>query len=71
MHPQFLTRSGKRGIGAALAVFGICLWVTAVTLHVAPPNMRDVSFPHLEARLIGIVTGGVSVTGGIVLLAAA
>lgn len=71
MHPQFLTRAGKRGIGAALVIFGICLWVTAVTLHVAPPDMRDVTFPHLEARLIGIVAGGVSLTSGIVLLAAA
>ncbi|MGH7117192.1 MAG: hypothetical protein ACREE9_22200 [Stellaceae bacterium] len=71
MHLRFLTCARKRGIGTALVVLGICLWLAAVALHVAPPSARDVSFPHFEARLIGIVTGGAAVTGGIVLFAAA
>jgi hypothetical protein len=52
-------------------VLGISLWLTAVALHVVPPAARDVTFPHLEARLLGIVMGGASVAGGIVLIAAA
>ena len=71
MHPRFLTCARKRGIGTALVVVGICLWLAAVALHVAPPNARDVTFPHFEARLLAIVTGGAAVTGGIVLFAAA
>jgi hypothetical protein len=71
MDPQILTCAQKRAIGAALTVLGISLWLGAVTLHVTPIADRDVNFPHIEARLLAIVTGGASVTGGIVLLAAA
>ncbi len=71
MHPRFLSCAQKRAIGTALVVFGICLWLAAVALHVAPPSARDVTFPHFEARLLGIVTGGAAVTGGIILFAAA
>jgi hypothetical protein len=71
MHPQFLTRARKRKIAAALTVLGIFLWLTAVMLHVGPADARDVTFPHMEARLLGIVAGGASVAGGIVLFAAA
>lgn len=70
MHSQFLTRARKRRIGAALALLGISLWLMAVVLHVSPTDGRDVTFPYLKARLIGIVAGGASVTGGIVLFAA-
>ncbi len=70
MHPQFLTPARKRGIAAALAALGMSLWLAAVMLHVAPTDQRDVTFPHMKARLIGIVAGGASVVGGIVLLAA-
>ncbi|HEY3912026.1 MAG TPA: hypothetical protein VGM07_19370 [Stellaceae bacterium] len=71
MHPRFLTCARKRRIATALIVLGISLWLTAVALHVVPPAARDVTFPHLEARLLGIVMGGASVAGGIVLIAAA
>jgi hypothetical protein len=70
MRPQFLTRPRRRGIAAALAVIGVSLWLGAVLLHVSPTDGRDVTFPHLEARLLGIVAGGASVAGGIVLLVA-
>ena len=71
MQPQFLTRARKRKIGAALAALGIFLWLSAVTQHVGPAGARDVTFPHMELRLLGIVVGGASVAGGIVLFAAA
>lgn len=71
MQPRFLTCAQKRGIGTALVVLGISLWLAAVALHIAPPSARDVTFPHFEARLLGIVAGGVAITGGIVLFAAA
>ena len=59
MHPRFLTPARKRGVAVALAALGMSLWLGAVMLRVTPPDQRDVSFPHLEARLIGIVAGGV------------
>jgi hypothetical protein len=71
MHPHFLTRARKRSLGTAFAVLGIFLWVGALVLHVSPANAHDVNLPHLEARLLGIVTGGAAVAGGIILFAAA
>ncbi len=71
MQPHHLTRAGKRKLGTALTILGIFLWVGAIVLHITPANARDVTFPHMEARLLAIVTGGASVAGGIVLLAAA
>jgi hypothetical protein len=71
MDPHFLTCAQKRGIGATLTVLGIFLWLAAVALHITPIAERDVNFPHFEARLLAIVTGGAAVTGGIALLASA
>jgi hypothetical protein len=71
MQAHFLTRARRRKIAAALAVLGIFLWLAAVMLHVGPADARDVTFPHMKARLLGIVAGGASVAGGIVLFAAA
>jgi hypothetical protein len=71
MLPHHLTRAGKRKLGAALTIMGVFLWVGAIMLHITPADARDVTFPHIEARLLAIVTGGASVAGGIILLAAA
>lgn len=64
-----LTRGWRRTLAASLALVGIMLWVAAVAVHVTPADARDVTFSHMEARLMGIVTGGASVAGGIILLA--
>ncbi len=50
--------------------FGDFPLVSAATLHVSPAGARDVTFPHMELRLLGIVVGGASVAGGIGLFAA-
>jgi hypothetical protein len=70
MQTRFLTWSWRATLGTALVLLGISLWVAGVVLHATPADARDVTFPHLEARLLGIVTGGASVAGGIILMAA-
>ena len=65
-----LSSALRRKLGTGLAVFGLALWVTAIVLHVTPAAARDVTIPHIEARLVAIVTGGTSVGAGIILLAA-
>ena len=69
MEPRHLTRGWRRTLAASLALVGIVLWVAAVAVHVTPADARDVTIPHIEARLMGIVTGGASVAGGIILIA--
>jgi hypothetical protein len=70
MKPRHPTPIRKRTAGTILAVIGISVWVTAVVLRITPADARDVSFAHMEARLLGIVAGGAAVAGGIVLIAA-
>lgn len=64
-------RSRIRRLAAACASLGLVIWLLAVTLHVTPADARDVSVSHIRDRLVGIVTGGAFVAGGIALLAAA
>lgn len=67
----FLTRAHRRRAGTGLAVLGLAVWLAAVALHVSPAAASDVSFPHFEARLLAVVTGGALVAGGIILAATA
>ena len=71
MHPRHLTPARRMKIGGSLALAGLCLWVAAIVVHVAPASARDVSFAHMEARLLAIVAGGAAVAGGIILAATA
>lgn len=71
MLPHHSIRGLRRKLGASLAFVGLLLWVAAVLVHVTPVGDRDVTFPHFEARLLSIVSGGAAVAGGIVLIAAA
>jgi hypothetical protein len=71
MHVRHFIRAHRRRLGTSLALLGVTVWITAAALHVTPANVRDVTFPHMEVRLLGIVTGGASVAGGIILMATA
>jgi hypothetical protein len=54
-----------------LAVLGVIVWATAATLRLAPDDHQDVSIRHFEERSLGVIAGGASVVGGIILLATA
>ena len=64
-------RGRRKVLGTSLALLGFSLWVAAVVVRVTPVDVRDVTIPHIEARLLSIVAGGAAVAGGIVLMAAA
>jgi hypothetical protein len=57
-------------LAACCAAFGVLLWVAAIALQPAPANAGDVNIPYIQARLLGIVIGGASITAGIILIAA-
>jgi hypothetical protein len=65
------TRTRIKLAAGAFACLGLLLWVTAATLHVAPPGARDVDLGHTGDRSLGVVAGGVFIIGGIVLLVVA
>src|SRR6185295_12852813 len=65
------TQRRKRVLGVGLAALGVAVWAMSATLRLAPDNRREVSISHFEARSLGVIAGGVSVVGGIILLATA
>jgi len=58
----------RRGLGTILSLFGILLWFTAAAPYLAAADARNISLRHVEQRSLGVIAGGVSVAGGIVLL---
>jgi hypothetical protein len=64
-------RERNRIFGAALAVLGVMVWAISATLGLASHDHRDVSISHFEELSIGVIAGGASVAGGIILLATA
>jgi hypothetical protein len=47
------------------------VWAMSATLGLASHNHRDVSISHFEELSLGVIAGGASVVGGIILLATA
>jgi hypothetical protein len=60
----------KKWLGVGLVALGLLIWAAALTLFVTPAHLRDVNFPHFEARLLAIVSAGASVASGIILIIA-
>ena len=71
MDRRYRMRVRRRTLGAVLAVLGVIVWATAATLRLAPDDHQDVSIRHFEERSLGVIAGGASVVGGIILLATA
>jgi hypothetical protein len=61
----------QKPIGTAFAALGVLVWATSAVLHFGPHNDLDVSISHFEVRSLGVIAGGASVIGGIILLATA
>ena len=71
MKRRYRMRERKKFLGAALAILGVTVWAISATLRLAPDDHRDVSISHFEERSLGVIAGGASVVGGIILLATA
>jgi hypothetical protein len=71
MKRRYRMRERKKILGGALAVLGVVVWAISAALRLAPADHRDVSISHFEERSLGVIAGGASVVGGIILLATA
>ena len=69
MNRRYRMRVGKRTLGSALAVLGVMVWAVSATLGLASHDHRGVSISQFEELSIGVIAGGASVVGGIILLA--
>jgi hypothetical protein len=64
-------RVRKRILGSALIILGVMVWAISAILVLASNDHRDVSISHFEKLSLGVIVGGASVVGGIILLATA
>jgi hypothetical protein len=71
MRRRHRMRMYQRRFGAGLAVSGVLVWAISAALHFGLGGHRDVSIAHFEARSLGVIAGGASVAGGVILLATA
>ena len=71
MARRYWTQFRKRLCGSALIVLGTVLWAAAATLPLTGRSERDMSISYFEERCLGVIAGGASVVGGIILLATA
>ena len=71
MDRRYRMRVRKKTLGLVLAVLGVLVWAMSATLVLASDDHRDVSISHFEELSLGVIAGGASVVGGIILLATA
>ena len=68
MKRRYRMQARKRVLGSALAALGVMVWLTAAALALASHDHR---VRHFEVLAIGVIAGGASVVGGIILFATA
>jgi hypothetical protein len=71
MKRRYRMRARKRILGSALGVLGVTVGLMSAALGLASHDRRNVSISHFEELSIGVIAGGASVVGGIILLATA
>jgi len=68
---RYCTRSRRRQLGWAFVAFGMLAWAVSLTVTLGARGNRDVSISYFEERSLGVIVGGASVAGGIILIALA
>ena len=68
---RYRMRVCKIILGSVLAGLGVMVWAMSATLGLASNDHRAVSISHFEELSLGVIVGGASVVGGIILLATA
>ncbi len=71
MKRRYRMRVCKRILGSVLAVLGVMVWAMSAILGLARNDHRAVSISDFQERSLGVIAGGASVVGGIILLATA
>jgi hypothetical protein len=71
MNWRYRMRVRKRILGSALSVLGVMVWAMSASLGLASHDHRDISINPFEELSLGVIVGGASVVGGIILLATA
>jgi uncharacterized membrane protein YphA (DoxX/SURF4 family) len=70
MHPRYLSSISKKYLGVILVLSGVLFWMLVVAVPLTPLHVGLASLGHVEKQFLGVVAGGASVAGGIMLLLA-
>jgi hypothetical protein len=70
MHPRYLSSISKKYLGITLVLSGVLFWMLVVAVPLTPLHVGLASLGHVEKQFLGVVAGGASVAGGIMLLLA-
>ena len=70
MPPRSQASIRKRAIGIILILSGVLFWMLVVAIPLTPLHVGLASLGHVEKESLGVVVGGASVVGGIILLLA-
>ena len=70
MTPRYLAGIRKKYVGITLVLSGVLFWMLVVAVPLTPLHVGLASLGHVEKQFLGVVAGGASVAGGIMLLLA-
>ena len=70
MTPRYLSSISKKYLGIILVLSGVLFWMLVVAVPLTPLHVGLASLGHVEKQFLGVVAGGASVAGGIMLLLA-
>ena len=68
MNPRYLSSIRKKYFGITFVISGVLFWMLVVAVPLTPLHISLASLGHVEKQFLGVVAGGASVVGGIMLL---
>ena len=70
MNPRHLSNILKKYLGLIFVISGVLFWMLVIAVPLTPLHVGLASLGHVEKQFLGVVAGGASVVGGIMLLLA-
>jgi hypothetical protein len=70
MTPRHLSSIRKKYLGLTFVISGVLFWMLVIAVPLTPLHVGLASLGHVEKQFLGVVAGGASVVGGIMLLLA-
>jgi hypothetical protein len=70
MTQRYYASVRKKYLGITLVILGVLFWLLVAAVPLTPLHVGLASLDHVGKQFLGVVAGGVSVAGGIILLLA-
>jgi uncharacterized membrane protein YphA (DoxX/SURF4 family) len=70
MTSRYFSSIRKKYLGLTFVISGVLFWMLVIAVPLTPLHVGLASLGHVEKQFLGVVAGGASVVGGIMLLLA-